>query len=274
MSVLKKLLIYLILPLLVIVALFRFSAAAGFAGILVYAGFLLYTLKETAFVLLGSMAYSKGDIEKAIAWFGRANKSGKANPRNSVSYAYLLLKSGKLEDSEKVLNSLLSSSLKQDDRMHAMSNLALVLWKKGELDEAVSMLEEVIKDFKTSNVYGSLGYLLILKGDLEKALEFNLEAYDYNSSNSIILDNLGQTYYLKGEYDRALEIYEKLMQSKPSFPEAYYNFGLVLAKKGDYERALQSMQNALNYRFTFLSTVAKEEITRAIENLEKRMTAL
>ena len=68
------------------------------------------------------------------------------------------------------------------------------------------MLEEIIKTYETTTVYGSLGYLLILKGNLENALQFNLKAYEYNPSDKIIQDNLGQNYYLLGQYEKAKDI--------------------------------------------------------------------
>jgi tetratricopeptide (TPR) repeat protein len=149
------------------------------------------------------------------------------------------------------------------------SNIALVQWKKGQLDDAVATLEEVFAGFKNTAVYGSLGYLLILKGDLEKALEFNREAYDYNNQNAVIVDNLGQNYYLMGEYDSAGEVYEKLLAGKPDFPEPYYNYGLVLAATGCRERALELFRKALEQKFSFLSAITREEVEHAIRKLSE-----
>ena len=223
---------------------------------------------EKLYSFLGTANYSRGNMENAIKWFGKACRSRHCAPRTKTSYAYLLLKTGSIERAEKTLTDLLNTGLQQDDEMHAKSNLALVFWKKGNLDKAVAMLEEVIDNYENSTVYGSLGYLLILKGDLDRALDFNLKAYEYNSSNTVILDNLGQTYYLKGDYDKALEIYENLMQKKPSFPEAYYSYGLVLRAKGNTQKAVEFMKKALNYRLSFLSTVTREEMESTIEEME------
>jgi tetratricopeptide (TPR) repeat protein len=146
--------------------------------------------------------------------------------------------------------------------------MSLVQWKKGNLDEAINILEDVIKNYETTNVYGSLGYMLIQKGDLDKALEFNLRASDYNSSNSIIMDNLGQTYYLKGNYDKAVEVYANLMESNPTFPDAYYNYALVLKSKNEFSKALEIAKKALNYELSFLSTINKSQIDNLINELQ------
>lgn len=265
----KKAFIHFILPVVVIIASFYYSKILGIAFVIVYIGYLLYMNRVGIYSILGSISYGKGQMDKAIKWFGQAYQSQKAHPKMAVSYAYLLLKNGDIQEPEKILTDLLGKKIDKDSEMIAKSNLALVLWKKGQLDEAIAMLEKVHGEFKTSTIYGSLGYLLIAKGDLDRALEYNLEAYHYNDSNTIILDNLGQTYYLRGEYDKAEEIYHKLMASNPSFPEAYYNYGLLLLAKNEKEQALANMEKALNYQFTYLSTVTREEVETKIGEMKQ-----
>jgi len=265
-----KLIKYL-LPIAVIIILFFFNPLLGILGIIAYILYVLFMSRAGIFKLIGSVRYSKSDTDNALKWLKKSYETNKANPHTAIPYAYLLLKAGRLNESEKVFSEILSKKLSSDDRNLAKSNYALLLWKKGNLDEAVNMLEEVCKEFKTTTVYGSLGYLLILKGDLDRALEFNLEAYDYNSSNAIIQDNLGYTYYLRGEYDKAAEIYEKLLAGNPTFPEAYYNYGLVLMKKGDPAKALEFMEKSLNYRLTFLSTITREQIEAKIEEVKAQL---
>ncbi|NSW90886.1 MAG: tetratricopeptide repeat protein [Firmicutes bacterium] len=251
------------------VILFKINALLGLLFFLGSIILFLFNKRATIFALLGRTSYYKGNMEKGLVWFERAYKTGIAKPHTVTSYAYLLLKSGKIEEAEKILENLLRSNLNEDDKMLVKSNMALVYWKKGNLDDAIKTLEEVISSYETTNVYGSLGYMLIQKGDMDKALEFNLKAYDYNNSNAIILDNLGQTYYLRHEYDKAFEIYEKLMALNPSFPEAYYNYALVLKAKGENEKALETVKKALGYRLSFLSTIQKEDIDTLIKELEK-----
>jgi len=248
-----------------------YGVSYGIIIILVIIAFFLYSKRAAIFAYLGKGNYYRGDLEKGLAWFEKAYKTGRAKPPTIVSYAYLLLKSGKTEESEDVLNKLLRFPMEHSNKMLAKSNLALVEWKKGNLDTAIEILEEVIKTYETTNVYGSLGFMLIQKGDLDKALEFNLKAYDYNSSNAVILDNLGQVYYLRGEYDKATEIYEKLMEQNPSFPDAYYNYAMLLKAKGEKEKALETVKKAQNYKLSFLSTVKEENINALINELENEL---
>ncbi len=269
MSYLGNPLVKFAINVLVLIGLFMINVYLGLGVLTAYIIFRIYTNRARIMCFIGRFYYARNDIRKTLAWYEKAYKTGAAAANDVISYGYLLLKTGDLERSEKIFNSVWNMKLSNDEKMLLRSNTALVLWKKGQLDEAIALLEEVFSEFKTTTIYGSLGYLLILKGDLHKALEFNQEAYQYNDQNPVILDNLGQNYYLMGEYDKAREIYEKVMAKNPDFPEPYYNYGLVLAALGKKEEALEMMKKALNYNFTFLSTVKKEEVEKAMADLSE-----
>lgn len=267
MSFLKNPIIKFAINILALIGLFLINIHLGLGVVTAYIIFKLYTNRAGIMSFIGRFYYARDNIQMTLAWYERAYRTGAASANNVISYGYLLLKSGNIEKAEKVFNSVWNMKLSNDEKMLVRSNTALVLWKKGQLDEAIALLKEVFSNFKTTAIYGSLGYLLILKGDLQEALEFNREAYEYNDQNPVIADNLGQNYYLLGEYDKAAEIYEKVMEKKPDFPEPYYNYGLVLKAQGNQEKALEMMKKALDYNFTFLSTVKKEDVESAIANI-------
>lgn len=260
-----KALIGFIVPVAVILLLGSVNILLAFGALLVYIAVLLYVSRVVLYTLIGSRNYSTGKTGQALKWFKRAHESKKAALNSSISYAYILLKSGDLVKSEEILQAIIKDHPGSPEIPNVKSNLALVLWKKGELDAAVSMLEETIETYKTTSVYGSLGYLLILKGDLEKALQFNLEAQEYNSADKIILDNLGQNYYLMGMYDKSREIYEPLVEKAPTFPEPYYNYGLLLETLGETEKSLEMMKKALGCRFSNLSSISRETVESKIQ---------
>lgn len=270
MKKLLKVLFYVLLILAVIITSFIYSVLLGFAVLLLFFAATFYLNRATVFTAVAGFKFGRGETEEAIKWFKRAYDSGNAKPTMIISYAYVLLKSGEVDQSGNILDKVIASGIEKDDKLYARANRALVYWKKDRLDDAVAELEEVFWDYKTTTVYGSLGYLLILKGDMGKALAFNIEAYEYNSSNAVILDNLGQTYYLVGENEKAVEVYEELMKKNPTFPEAYFNYGLVLQKKEENEKALEYMKKALDYKFTYLSTVTREDIETWVNKLNQK----
>lgn len=260
-----KALIGFIIPVAVILLLGSLNILLALGAFLIYLAILAYILRVTLFTVLGGRNYATGKTEQALKWFKRAYESKKAGVRSSVSYAYILLKNADLVKSEEILQKLLAGHPKSEDIPLIKSNLALVFWKKGDLGAATAMLEETMETYKTTTIYGSLGYLLLLKGDLEKALQFNLEAYEYNSTDKVILDNLGQNYYLLGKYDESKEIYETLVAKAPTFPEAYYNYGLLLLQLGNNEKALEMMEKARDCKFSYLSSISREEVETKIQ---------
>jgi len=132
------------------------------------------------------------------------------------------------------------------------------------------MLREVITEYRNTAVYGSLGYLAIEKGDLDEALKINLEAYDYNSDNAIILDNLAHLYHLRGEMDKAKEMFEKLMEKEPRFPEAYFDYGKYLEDAGDLEKAREMFSRALKCTFNFNNTITREQVQQELDRLNSK----
>jgi len=155
----------------------------------------------------------------------------------------------------------------------AKLNMALVKWKKGNLDEAIADMEALYNEdnYRSTVHYGTLGCFYLLSGQYSKALEFNREGYEYNNTDKVIRDNLAQTHLLMGDMREAKELYEALIADEPAFLEPYYNYGQLLGQMGDYEGALKSYRKALTYEEKYLSTVTREQIFLAIQAMEARI---
>lgn len=215
-----------------------------------------------------------GNEEKGLELLAKLMEKKKVNIDMKVFYAFYLMKNGDFKKARLVFDNLIFPFEEQikksskDTKVQVKQNYALLLWKEGKLEEAIKITEEIIKDYKNTVVYGNLGYFYVLSKS-EKALEFNLEAYDFASDDAVILDNLGFSYYLAGDLEKAEEVYEEMhgQKNKPSFPEAYYNYGLVALKKGDKEKAKELFEEALLQKFSYLSDLDKETVEKAIENL-------
>ena len=159
------------------------------------------------------------------------------------------------------------SGIRPDEKLLAKSHHALILMKTGREDEALEELLEIFPTYKNSTMYGSIGYLYILKGDMEKALEFNKEAYEYNSDDAVILDNMVQLYNILGDGETAFSFAEKLMAKNPAFIEAYYNAALAAKGVGKTDLAKEYLEKTENLKTTFLSNVSHEDIKKLSEEL-------
>lgn len=231
---------------------------------------LLYVIFKRAEIVAAwaKLKFQRGDTDGALKTFKKADKIGTLKPESLHFYGYLLLRTGNLSDARTVLTRASMNATKPAIKQRLKTMLALVEWREGNISQAIEMLEEVNADFKSTTVYQDLGLLYVLRGDRVRALEYNLEAYDYNSDDLVITDNLAEAYVLCGKDDEAAELYEKLLEKKPHFPEAYYGYGLLLIKRGERERGISLIRESLDKRFSFLSVKTKAEVEDMLAELE------
>ena len=148
-------------------------------------------------------------------------------------------------------------------------------WKRGEVAEAIEMLEYVSERFPSTTTYGSLGYMYIHSGNLERALEYNLEGYEYNSDNDIIVDNLAFTYLKLKDYENAEKYYKELFEKEPKFPEGYFEYGKYLIEtKGEREEGIELIKKALDCRYSFLSMFSRRDVLDYLEKCGEDISKL
>lgn len=235
--------------------------------------FVLYIKKFTSLcMLMGYRKYATEEIETSFKWFEKGYKHG-MDVKQKVTYSYYLLREGEVDRCEAVLSSILGfKGAKPEERYLAKSHHALLLMKTGRQDEALEELLEIFPVYKNSIMYGSIGYLYILMGDMKKAEEFNLEAVEYNSEDKVILDNMVQVYNILGEKEKAFSYAEKLMEKNPTFIEGYYNAALAAKNVGKTELAVSYLEKTEDIKTTFLSNVSHEQVSKLLEELKDTQT--
>ena len=183
-------------------------------------------------------------------------------------FIYMLLKASKYEKSLEIINQNIDREMNEDQFIAFHSN-KLALWKMGNIEESIQIFEDITKDFESTSIYVSYGTILTCSNDLNKALELNKKAYQYNQNSKGVKDNLAYTYYLIGDSDRARRMYDELLEEPVSFPEAYYNAALVSHSQGNYEEAIRLFKQALSKPFSGLTAVTQDEIQTKIDYLNR-----
>jgi len=249
-----------------IIWLFTYNALWGCIFLI---AFILYCFvkRYTALCIMrANRCYIKQDIEKCFRWFERGEKRG-MDAGQKITYAYYLLREGHVEKAEALLNSVLAFSLPPELKNRAKSTHSVLLLKTGRLEEAREEMEEIFPTAKNTTLYGNLGYLYILLGDMERAESFNLEAYDYNQDDMVILDNMVCLYSSMGEYEKAYNYAQQLMAKKPHFIEAYYNTAMVEKALGKTADAKTHLEFSLTIRTNFMSAVTHEDVQAELRSL-------
>ena len=231
---------------------------------------LLFIQRGNLASAIGKFIYARGNSTGGLKWYARAYKLGGMSFDNKLLYAYLTLKEGDIDEAGKMFALLSMESLKPEQRLNLKASHALVFWKRKEVDDAIEMLEDVMQKAPSTSTYGSLGFMYAYSGNLTRALEFNLEAVEYNSTNAIIVDNLAYTYFRMGDKEKAKEYYEKLMALNPTFPEAYFDYGRLLIQMGEEENGLEMVRKALSASFSFLSMLTRIDIIEFLEKFEDK----
>ncbi len=256
----------------VVIAAFNLlGTAIGIVVMLFVIGWLFWRRRATLHYNTARKAFSDGDMEKARE---NAQKAMRLEPDQSImqsSCGYMLMKMGRPVEAERALTLALNVAKNDEEKSQARLMMSLLLWKKGRLGDAFDMLEEVTQTYRTTATYSTLGFFHLERGDAEKALAYNKDAYDYNAKNTVIVDNYGSALLLADRPEEALEVYEILMGMEPAFPEAFYNYGRVLEALGRNEKALDMYRTASSKKFWYTSTITREDVERRLDDLEERM---
>ena len=248
------------------------SATAILFGVLL----LIYLWKRRAKILtrLASQFYFIfGNVKMGGFLYSLAYKTGYMSPNCKISYSAFCLRENMFELGEQLLNEVISSRRSAaPEKLNAKHNLAILLWKKGDLPSAISLMEVVHKQQFNTPTYASLGVLYLedakKTGEYEKHLPFMIEAYEYNDEDKTICDNLGELYILMNEFEKAKEVYETLLKVNFITPVPYYHYAQVLNALGDKEGAKQQLRKALSCKFTSVITITKEDVQKALAELE------
>lgn len=262
--------ILLIAVVYVIVQAFRLNVFIGVGAILAVIAYGYFKWYSEFCTARAKTVYSK-DPKKALLWFERGYKRGMTIAQQEA-YAYYLLREGQTERAETIYNHLLIQRLKPELRLKLRSDHAVLLLKTGRIDEAIEELEEITVNYVNTTTYGTLGYLYLLKNNRRKAESYNKEAYDYNSSDPVILDNCVQLYIKMGRFHEAKKYADELIEKKPYFVEAFYDAAYVCMKLGDFDQALDLVERGKQCRITFMSTVKADELERFEQSLREKNT--
>jgi len=247
------------------------GTGAGILVLIVVIGFIIYRRRSGMYHSNARKLFLEGDMSAAIVNMKKAIAAASTDSMLHASCGFMYLKMGRPVDAERMLMVSLNVAKEPSEKNNAKTIMSLLLWKQGKLDEAIEMLEEVTTTYKTTTTYATMGFFKIAKGIIEEALAYNLEAYEYNSKNPVILDNYGSALTLAEKYDEAETIYQQLMVLSPTFPDAYYNYGRLLEKQNKNDEAMNMYQTASSKKFWYTSTVTREEVEFRIEDLEEKM---
>lgn len=234
--------------------------------ILIVVLFLIYKLLPVIFREAGRMAGTNGDFEKALKHLKTAVKLS-GNVKNKNLYGYMLMQNSRFREAIVVFNEvILDRAVLPANKVTSKVYRAMAKIKLGEKQDALEDAEEIFESVKNTLTYALLGYMRQANGDA--ALDFCLEAYDYNDDDRDICDNLAVAYYMTGDYEAAMETADEVREKFPSFVEGYYHSAQIAARLGNKKSALELLEQIQNCTRTVMTTVSVEDIEALKEELK------
>lgn len=263
----------ILLPALAIVLLFRLTGiVGGTIGFFIYFFVMVFIKLPDYYMILAGMKYEK-NREKSLNYMEKALKTKRLRTEYILYYGFVCLKAGEIQRAERVLQAVEGRKMSPQTESRAAVNRALLVWKKGDLPEAIRILENQLEIMEDKAVYGTLGQFLLLNGQLQRAKEVNTQAAVFDKYDESIADNLALTYRYLGDIDSSLNLYKELTNKRLGIPIPYYNYGETLYMVGRKEEAIEMMEKALSYPISELSTVSREEIRARIAAIEAEENA-
>ena len=210
-----------------------------------------------------------GNLAEAKKLYEEAIQAGLSDPRYLLSYSVLLIRQGEYASARELLVKHQNNpQFAGESKRQLFVNYAVCVYKMGEIQKGIEILERQHAKEPSGLVFETLGYLYVEQGDKEKAVAFNLEAMEYDDEDAITLDNLGQTYYrLTGEKDKARTYFEKALKIKPTQIDTLYFLAQYDLEEGNKEAAKQKLTTALEGRFSPLNYVNKDKINAQLATL-------
>lgn len=212
---------------------------------------------------------SKGDTEGAMRLYKEAIDEGLQDVRFILTYTVLLIRAGRYQEARGLLVKIQKYPMAESSRCQLFVNYASCVYKMGELQKGIDLLERQHAKQPSGLIYETLGYLYVEAGDYEKALAFNTEAYDYDDEDSITLDNLAQTYYRLGnDKAKAREFFQKAIELKPTQIDTLYFLAQYDIEEGNKDAAREKLEKALKGRFSPLNYATREMVQASLDSLQ------
>ncbi|MEG1013317.1 MAG: tetratricopeptide repeat protein [Clostridia bacterium] len=211
---------------------------------------------------------SKGDIDGAMKLYKEAIDEGLTDVRYLLSYSVLLIRNGRFGEARELLVKIQKYPMSEDNRRQLFVHYASCVYKMGEMQKALDILERQHQKAASGLVYETLGYLYVEANETDKALAFNTEACEYDDEDSICLDNLAQTYYrLLNDKAKAKVYFDKAIAVKAGQIDTLYFLSKYDLEAGDKAAARAKLEKALTGRFSPLNYATKDMVEQEIAKL-------
>lgn len=132
--------------------------------------------------------------------------------------------------------------------MQEIYQKAIELYKGGDYSRAIDLFLDLIKHKKDDHsIFNLIGMGYYTLGEVQKAEDYLLQAYNFDQSITEYPSNLGILYFAKGDYDKACEYLNLALDIKEGHMASLLTLCDVLLYQGKLDDAKETVLKALSY---------------------------
>jgi tetratricopeptide (TPR) repeat protein len=180
---------------------------------------------EAVYYMASSFA-QQGEDRKALKLVALLKKSDTYFNRGQALIANLLLRAGKYDEAQQVFHKVLAAD---QNCVPALIGLGQVAGQMGNVKDAVSYYEHVLREYPSHATVNYLVGALIEKSDGDKALHHFGIAARSPSYRRLVANRTGRIQFFKGDYEEAVAQFKVAEQEGEQSPWFLYLYSYSLA---------------------------------------------
>jgi tetratricopeptide (TPR) repeat protein len=227
------------------------------------------------FLTRGDQLFASNAFHGSLSFYQQAVSAEPASAEAHLKYGTALARLGSNDEALKELfQSLLLNADHPESNLSARSEIAVILMKQGNYDEAGGQLKQVL-DLSPNDLVVRGNYALCLEhlGYVDAAIEQFKQIAKVNSFDTVALYNLGTAYLRKGQGDIAKKYFERVISIDSKHVLSYVGIANASMLEGNNQEALRYCQTAIklgpenHYAFLALGDVYEklEDKGKAVE---------
>ncbi|HYE34750.1 tetratricopeptide repeat protein [Methylocaldum sp.] len=220
------------------------------------------------YILLAELLAKSGKSDEALAELTKAIETYPDKSDLRFGLAKLYEQRKEIDRAERAYRDIIALKKRAPEALKAKNRLVLLALAQGQVDEAIALVNEVLKA-NPGDIQGLLlqGRIALFRKDAQKAIAAFRSLLKDQPDSLEILNLLAAAHLLDGKPSLAQESLEKAVAANPDKFEAHKNLVEFLAAQKNYPLALEKINDFLKLKSKSLEALAlKSEILGAAGN--------
>lgn len=198
------------------------------------------TKNPKLFMLLADSLFKIGNKQAAIQLMGYAIEENPDDPANALILGNAAFNMGFYDIASKIHAHHIR--LKPDDYV-GYNNYATALREEGKLDEAISMLQDILPRFpQAEELWNTLGSIVGFRDGGRAAIVFFEECLKINPRNHLALNNIAPAYYSVNEIEKSESVTRLALKIQPKLIDPHLYLSTILLRNRQFEEGWKEYQ--------------------------------